>query len=172
VTQQLRDGSPALLAKLLSEGTLAPKAITLALVPETLAAELGLKPADLDPAALTIDAPFSLRRRGVEARLIAGDRKPDPDQTLLRALAHAHHWADDLKQGTPLTQIATATPHSDAYVRTRSQLAFLSPLIQRAILDGSQPTELTLERIVRKPIPLDWALQEQIYGFKEARIEP
>ena len=172
MSQRLRDGSPDLLGKLLIGGTLVPKAITLTLVPETLAAELGLKPKDLDLAALTIDAPFSLRRRGVEARLIAGDRKPAPDRTLLRALAHARRWVDELKQGTPLSQIATATPHSDSYVRTRAQFAFLSPNIQRAILDGAQPTELTLERIIRKPIPLDWTAQEQIYGFREAKTDP
>jgi site-specific DNA recombinase len=119
VTQRLRDGSPALLGKLLSQATLAPKAITLTLVRDTFGAELGLKPEDLDPAALTIEAPFTLRRRGVEAKLIAGDRKPEPDRTLLRALAQAHHWVDDLKGGKPLTRIATATPHSDSYVRTR-----------------------------------------------------
>ena len=171
MSQRLREGSPDLLVTLLSGGTLVPNAITLTLVPETLAAELGLKPKDLDPTELTIHAPFSLRRRGVEARLIAGDRKPTPDQTLLRALDHAHRWVDELKQGKPLTQIAATTPHSDSYVRTRSQLAFLSPKIQRAILDGAQPAELTLERIIRKPIPLDWTLQERIYGFAQAKID-
>lgn len=170
-SQRLREGSPDLLAKLLSEGTLVPTAITLTLVPEILADELGLTAQDLALTALTIDVPFTLRRRGVEARLIAGDCKPAPDRTLLRALANAHSWADELKQGKPLTQIAATTPHSDSYVRTRSQLAFLSPKIQRAILDGAQPTELTLERIIRKPIPLDWTLQEQIYGFAQAKVD-
>ena len=172
ITKQLRDGSPALLAKLLSKGTLAPNTITLTLTPIPLAAELELKPEDLDLAALAIEAPFTLRRRGLEIRLIAGDRKPEPDRTLLRALARAHRWVDDLKRGKSLTQIATATPHSDSYVRTRAQLAFLSPKIQRAIMGGSQPVELTLERIIRKPIPLDWALQEQIYCIIESKIAP
>ena len=64
-----------------------------------------------------------------------------------------------------LNDIAAATSHSDSYVRTRTQLAFLSPKIQNAILVGSQPPELTLEKIIRKPIPLDWDMQARIYGF-------
>ncbi len=35
-------------------------------------------------------------------------------------------------------------------------LAFQSLEIQRAILEGQQPTNLTPELIVRKPMPLDW----------------
>ena len=54
-------------------------------------------------------------------------------------------------RGKPLSAIAAATGHSESYVRTRAQLAFLAPAIQIAILDGRQPTELTLEQIVRKP---------------------
>jgi hypothetical protein len=44
-------------------------------------------------------------------------------------------------------------------------LAFLSPRIQRAILAGTQPCTLTLERIIRHPPPLDWTDQERLYGF-------
>ncbi|MGB3316777.1 MAG: recombinase family protein, partial [Albidovulum sp.] len=172
MSERLREGSPALLARLLSAGTLAANTITLTLTPETLSAELGLKPEHLNPEVMAIEMPFSLRRRGVEARLIAGDHRPEPDRTLLRALARAHHWVNDLKGGKSLAQMASTSPHSDSYIRTRAQLAFLSPRIQRAILDGSQPSELTLERIIRRPIPLDWALQEQLYGFKNAAIDP
>jgi len=79
--------------------------------------------------------------------------------------ADAHAWVAELRTGKPLSGIAAATTHSDPYIRTRAQLAFLSPAIQHAILDGRQPPDLTLERIVRKPIPLDWDKQEKLYGF-------
>ena len=59
------------------------------------------------------------------------------------------------------------TRHADSYIRTRAQLAFLSPSIQHAILEGRQPSDLTLEKIMRKPIPLDWAKQARMYGFGE-----
>ena len=54
----------------------------------------------------------------------------------------------------------------------RAQLAFLAPAIQKAILDGRQPPELTLEKIIRKPIPLDWDMQARIYGFSRDLSHP
>lgn len=86
-------------------------------------------------------------------------------RTLLRALSDAHAWTGALRRGEPLGQIAAATPHSEAYIRTRSQLAFLAPGIQPAILAGRPPSDLTLERIIRKPAPLDWEEQAHLYGF-------
>ncbi|MEN9409444.1 MAG: hypothetical protein RL216_1418, partial [Pseudomonadota bacterium] len=44
--------------------------------------------------------------------------------------------------------------------------ACLSPKIQAAILAGTQPPDLSLERIVRSGIPLDWAEQEAKFGFR------
>jgi len=48
---------------------------------------------------------------------------------------------------------------------TVAQLAFLSPKIQAAILDGSQPPKLTLKRLASVTHPLDWAEHERIFGF-------
>ena len=137
-----------------------------------LARELDLKPEDIDPATLQIEAPFALRRRGVEGKIVVGDRVPEPDQTLLRALARAHAWTSDLRNGKLLSEIAAATSHSESYIRTRTPIAFLAPAIQISILEGRQPTALTLERIIRKPIPLDWDAQLRIYGFSRDRNDP
>ena len=123
----------------------------------------------IDPSVLKIKAPFELRRRGIEGKIVTGDHEPEPDRTMQRALARAHIWTADLRRGKSLDGIAAATSHSDSYVRTRAQLAFLAPAIQKAILDGRQPPELTLEQIIRKPIPLDWNVQAQIYGFSRNR---
>ena len=60
---------------------------------------------------------------------------------MIRALAHAHEWTSALRMGKSLIDIAAKTRHSDSYVRTRAQLAFLAPDIQRAILDGRQRTD-------------------------------
>ncbi|MCK0103946.1 hypothetical protein [Pseudohalocynthiibacter sp. F2068] len=74
--------------------------------------------------------------------------------------------------GKPLSELAAKTSRSESYIRTRSQLTFLSPKIQKAILDGRQPPELTLEQIIRKPIPLDWDVQARIYGFSRDLNHP
>lgn len=172
LTQRLRKGAPILLANITAGGQLAKGRIELELHGAVLATELSLKPDEIDPSALHVQAPFELRRRGVEGKIVAGDPEPEPDRTMLRALARAHTWTADLRRGKSLNDIAAATSHSDSYVRTRAQLAFLAPAIQRAILDGSHPPELTLEKIVRKPIPLDWDMQARIYGFSRDLNHP
>ena len=72
-----------------------------------------------------------------------------PDASLIRVLAKAHRWVAELRAGKSLFEIAKDDGHSESYVRVRAQLAFLSPKIQQAVLDGKQPPELSLERIVR-----------------------
>ena len=37
--------------------------------------------------------------------------------------------------------------------------------LQAAILDGTQPPELTLKRLVSVTHPLDWSEQERLFGF-------
>lgn len=166
VAHRLADGTPDLLVALLAEGHIGKDRIVLRLQTKVLAEALALKPEAIDRFALTTEAPFALRRRGVEGKIIVGDRAPQPNRTLLRALSQAHAWVADLRVGKPLCEIAAATRHSESYIRTRSQLAYLAPTIQSAILEGRQPADLTLERIIRKPVPLDWDLQARLYGFE------
>jgi DNA invertase Pin-like site-specific DNA recombinase len=172
LVQRLKKETTDDLTKVLTQGQLSKGQITLHLDPEFLASELGLELNQIDPSALQVQAPFELRRRGVEGKIVAGECEPEPDKTMIRALARAHEWTAALRTGKSLIDIAAKTRHSDSYVRTRAQLAFLSPDIQRAILEGRQPPELTLEQIIRKPIPLDWDMQARIYGFQAFQSTP
>jgi len=180
LADRLTAGTPDLLSALLAEGHIGKHRIVLRLQAKVRGDALDLQPDVIDPAALTIDAPFALRRRGVEGsrgrgvegKIVVGDRKPNPDRTLLRALAHAHAWVADLRKGRPLGDIAAKTGHSDSYIRTRAQLAYLAPTIQGAILEGRQPADLTLERIIRKPVPLDWDIRGGSTGLGAAHGIP
>lgn len=165
LAMQLSESAPEFVRNLVSEGSIGNGRITLILEATELANELSVKPDEINAAALQIEAPFALRRRGVEGKIVVGGREPEPDLTLLRALARAHVWTADLRTGKPLSKIALGTSHCESYIRIRAQLAFLSPAIQQAILEGRQPPALTLERIVRKPIPLNWDRQAKLYGF-------
>ncbi|MCE8519848.1 recombinase family protein [Ruegeria pomeroyi] len=169
LADRLTSGSPGLLYALLAEGCIGKNRIVLRLQAQALAEALDLHPNAINSSALSIEAPFALRRRGVEGKIVVGDRAPQPDRTLLRALLQAHAWVADLRGGKPLGEIAVATGHAGSYVRTRSQLAFLSPEIQSAILEGRQPTNLTLERIIRKTVPLDWDAQARLYGCESGQ---
>ena len=46
-------------------------------------------------------------------------------------------------------------------------MALLSPAIVEAVLDGRQPAELTLGRLL-KPFPVDWKAQEIALQFDSA----
>jgi site-specific DNA recombinase len=146
-------------------GTLGRGRMGIVLDATGLAEHLGLSPDDLDPALLSIDAPFTCRRRGVEMKILAGERERDADPTLLRALRHAHDWAARLKAGTPLREIARRADYSESYVARILPLATLSPKIQTAIVKGTQPVELTLETLVRARLPMHWSDQEKRFGF-------
>lgn len=82
-------------------------------------------------------------------------------KTLVKALV----WLDDLKSGVSITELAKREQVSQRYLRSRLQMAFLSPTIMSAILEGQQPTHLTTETFVRTDIPLDWAEQARAFCF-------
>ncbi|EJF93761.1 recombinase family protein [Bartonella tamiae] len=112
---------------------------------------------------MTFILPMTLRKRGVEQKLIIGQKLPEQDQALIKSLVKAHQWLNTMKQGQTFASIATQENINESYIRSRIPLAFLSPKLQKAILNGNQPIDLTLEKLVRCKIPLDWAKQEQLF---------
>ena len=112
-----------------------------------------------------IDAPFSCRRRGVEMKIVAGDTQPSPDPAMIRALRNAHLWATDLRGGATIAYIAQRRRVSKSYVARVLPLACLSPRIQTAILNGTQPINVNLETLVRSRLPLGWDDQERMLGI-------
>ncbi len=70
-----------------------------------------------------------------------------------------------MKDGTSVTELAKANMASSSYIRTRLVLATLSPNIQKAIMDGTQPEDLTTLKLLRMKLPLDRGAQEQMLGL-------
>jgi site-specific DNA recombinase len=109
----------------------------------------------------------SLRTRGRQIKLLLeqpGGKQPParPDASLLRALARAHRWFDQLKSGEAdsIASIAATEQVTGAYVTRVLRLAFLAPSIVETILDGTQPPELSADRLMlRTELPLDWGRQ-------------
>ncbi len=96
--------------------------------------------------------PMTIRRRGVEMRLVVeGNRAPAlrADSALLKAVARARRWSEDLLMGRAqsVTEIAEREAVSARYVRRLLRLAFLAPAIIEAIVAGNQPPELTAEAL-------------------------
>lgn len=153
------------LRTVLASGRIAQGSLELDLDRDQLAAALGVSPDDLVNGITRITSDLHIRRRGVEAKLVIGERSASPDPVLLRTLLDAHRWTANLKDGIPLGDIARAAGHHEVYIRTRGQLAFLSPKIQRAIKDGTLCPEITLRHFANRILPLDWQDQERLCGL-------
>lgn len=161
---QLRDAldGPAAashLAALIEAGTIAPGTLTITLSAPALAQQLGRPMAPLSPAALTLSGAFSLRHRGIEARIVLRQGRSRMDQTLLKAVAQGHAWMADIKQGTGVAAIAKREGLSRHRITQLLDLAFLAPDIVEAITMGTQPVDLTASRLIKRPIPVLWSEQ-------------
>jgi AraC-like DNA-binding protein len=95
-------------------------------------------------------------------------RVPRADSALLKAVARARQWSEDLLMGRAksVAKIAEREGVSDRYVRRLTRLAFLAPQIVEAIVAGNQPPELTAEALAERiDLPLLWTAQEQAVGI-------
>src|SRR5205807_2432872 len=88
--------------------------------------------------------------------------KPGRRETLLIAIAKSRQWMDDLTHGraASFAVIASREGKAERHIRLLAPLAFLSPRIVSALLDGTAPADLTLTRLARA-LPYSWAEQEQ-----------
>ena len=115
--------------------------------------------------------PVALRRRGVELKLVVSDgraRPTAPDPKLVAAVAKPHAWLSELREGCAgsIRQLARRLECDRADLGRQLRLAFLAPDIVVAILEGRQPVELTVTRLVRlSDLPMSWSEQRKLLGF-------
>jgi site-specific DNA recombinase len=88
--------------------------------------------------------------------------KPGRREALLIAIAKARQWIDDLAHGraASFAVIARREGKVDRHIRLLASLAFVSPRIVSALLEGTAPADLTLTKLARA-LPYSWAEQEQ-----------
>jgi hypothetical protein len=120
--------------------------------------------------SVELKMPAELRRLGKEKRLIVAALLPktNPNAVLIKAIVRAHQWFEMLKNRTvqSITDIAKAEHLPRTYVSSVMPFALLAPDIIEAILEGTQPIDLNLDRLINAPLPLDWAEQRSVLGFK------
>jgi hypothetical protein len=89
--------------------------------------------------------------------------KPQPDGTLVKALARAWRWQKLLDEGVyaSVSEIGDAENISKSYVSRILRLALLAPDIVEGILAGTADQALVLERLER-PLPASWEEQHQL----------
>jgi hypothetical protein len=86
--------------------------------------------------------------------------KPQPDGTLVKALARAWRWQRMLDEGvyTSVSEIGDAENISKSYISRILRLALLAPDLVEGILAGQPDQTLMLERLER-PLPPSWEEQ-------------
>jgi hypothetical protein len=129
----------------------------------------------LDGTTLVVRIPMRFQRRGGRKRIVTPDgsefataSKPQPDGTLVKALARAWRWQRMLDEGvyTSISEIGDAENISKSYISRILRLALLAPHLVEAILAGSTDQVLMLEKLQR-PLPASWAEQRQMIGHFE-----
>ena len=68
-------------------------------------------------------------------------------------------WVEKLKAGKSVSDITASEGISEVRLRKRIRLAFLSPKLVTAILDGTTGQELTIKKLSAKDTPLNWEAQ-------------
>jgi hypothetical protein len=110
------------------------------------------------------------QRRGGRKRIVAPDgsaivpsSKPQPDGTLIKALARAWRWQRMLDDGiyTTVSDIGDAENISKSYVSRILRLALLAPDLVEEILAGTTNQGMVLEQLER-PVPASWEEQRNL----------
>ena len=112
---------------------------------------------------LTVRVPLAVRKqRGGRKLMIAPSSRANcgasaADTTLVKALARAFRWRRILEAGRygTIDELAAAEKINSSYVSRLLRLTLLAPDIVEAILDGRQPSEMTLLELM-KGVPTIW----------------
>ncbi len=123
---------------------------------------LQIEPDRLNADAMNITRPFRMRKRGVETKLVIGDKSPELDDALIRNIAKAHHWLAMIKSGRTFDEIAAIETTSKRRIQQVIEWALLAPDIVRMIIEGRQPVGLTSNWLLRHVLPIDWNEQRQL----------
>jgi len=114
--------------------------------------------------SIILIAPVSLKRRGIELRLVYAS----PDT---RPANRDPHLIDLIRRGWAAwkkltTEQRSQNPVERSHLVRLARLRFLAPDITMAIIEGRQPIELTARSLLRcGELPTDWHDQRKPLGF-------
>jgi hypothetical protein len=91
-------------------------------------------------------------------------QRPRVDPALVKAIIRARAWLKLIEDGdvASVDELARKSGQHRTLVRETLRLAFLSPEITKLILQGRQPTHVTLAALSRIDLPLSWDEQRRI----------
>jgi hypothetical protein len=94
--------------------------------------------------------------------------KRQAQNALVMAVVRGRIWRDLLESGKAksIAEIARVNKVDGSYVSRMLDLILLSPDIIEAILDGKEPSGLSLAMLTKKQIPLSWDEQRRYFDFQ------
>ena len=123
-----------------------------------------------DGRNMSVRVPMTFVRRGGRKLVISPDGastlpslRRRIDNAMVKALGRAFRWRMLLETGVFATveEMAAAEKINPSYVSRVLRLTLLAPEIVEMILDGRQPTILTLA-ILMRPLAASWSLQREL----------
>ena len=130
---------------------------------EKVAALIQVDPNKLDLEFLRVEEPVILKKRTNGTKLTWVGYKGEPNHALIRAIVTAQAWVEQIKAGQSVSDIMQAHNIPEGMIWKRIRLAFLSPKILRAIVDGKTNRDLTIKMLTRHDLPLDWSDQQALF---------
>jgi DNA invertase Pin-like site-specific DNA recombinase len=119
-----------------------------------------------DGSTQEIRIPWSSKATGT-ATVVQCESTPDParNESLIQSVVRAHAWIRHLHDGkyVSIEALAEANRVHPKVVRQALRLAFLSPDVTSTIIDGRQPSGLSLAQIP-KLLPLQWTEHRRLLG--------
>jgi len=122
---------------------------------------------------ILIRIPMRFKRRGGRKEIIAPEgldsalpEAGPAQQPIVTALARARRWQEmlDIGEVESLTALAEKMDVDRSYVARILRLGLLAPDIVEAILEGREPSGLSLAKLTQT-LPMSWSEQRKLFGF-------
>lgn len=113
---------------------------------------------------MTVDAPFQMRRRGVELKLYLGEAPPEIDRTLVQNIVNARRWLVMIINGKTVAEIAQGEGISKRWVQSVANLSLLAPDVIESISVGEQPDCLTTDYLLKTGFSAVWSEQREQFS--------
>lgn len=130
-----------------------------------------------DPGGVRITTfvPLKFKRHGARKIIVhvasttaavGEDPPPRADPQVVKAIAQGLYWQSLLSshKAADAAEIARVEGTDRARVTKVTKLALLAPDVITAIVEGRLP--VTLHRLMRQDVPLDWGAQRAALGFE------
>ncbi len=125
----------------------------------------------LEDERAVIRVPMCFKRRGRRKQIILPRDNPGngpcagTNAPMALAVARAHRWLKLLERGPfrSVSGLAISLKTDEAYVRRQLRLTLLAPDIVETIVEGREPSGLSIEDLMKAPVL--WEEQRRRLGF-------